>query len=399
LSHSHSTNPIQTEHLEPQSKRYRDTVKITVIGAVVDTLLGVVKIIIGFAAQSQALIADGVHSFSDLATDVIVLYAAKHSQQEADEDHPYGHARFETVATVALGIALIGVAIGISLNALSRIFEPEVLPTPGVFALLVAGFSIVAKEVIYQYTMRVADKYNSAMLRANAWHSRTDALSSVIVLIGIGGSMAGLWYLDAVAAVGVGIMVGKIGWDLAFTSLRELVDTGLEQERVEAIRTAIMCVDGVKSLHVLRSRRMAGEALVDVHIQVEPRISVSEGHFVSETVRSKIIKEIEEVADVMVHIDPEDDESVPSNTALPMRTEVLRLLGEQWAGIEATKTIINSRLHYLDGFVEVDITLPLSILSGTVGTSLDEVRNQLQMDFDKVADKLEFISVIRLQFS
>jgi cation diffusion facilitator family transporter len=399
LSHSHSTSPLHTEHLDPHSNRYRETVKITVIGAVIDTFLGVVKIIIGLAAQSQALIADGIHSFSDLATDVIVLYAAKHSHQEADEEHPYGHARFETVATVALGVALIGVAIGISLNALMRLFEPEFLPTPGIWALIIAGFSVLAKEVIYQYTMRVANKYNSDMLRANAWHSRTDALSSIIVFVGIGGSMAGLWYLDAIAAVGVGVLVGKIGWDLAFSSLRELVDTGLEQERIDAIRSAILGVDGVKSLHILRTRRMAGEALVDVHIQVEPRISVSEGHFVSETVRSKIIKEIEEVTDVMVHIDPEDDEAVPSNTKLPMRTEVLRLLQGQWKHIEAAEKIINTRLHYLDGAVEVDITLPLSVLPGTVGTSPDVACNQLQTDFNEVADKLEFISVIRLQFS
>lgn len=399
MSHSHSTNPLHTEHIDPHSKRYRETVKITVIGAVIDTILGIVKIVIGLAAQSQALIADGIHSFSDLATDAIVLYAAKHSHQEADEEHPYGHGRFETVATVALGVALIGVAVGITLNAVTRLFEPEVLPTPGTWALIIAAFSVLLKEVIYQYTMRVADKYNSAMLRANAWHSRTDALSSVIVFIGIGGSMAGLWYLDAVAAVGVGVMVGKIGWDLAFSSLRELVDTGLEQERVEAIRSAILGVDGVKSLHILRTRRMAGEALVDVHIQVEPRISVSEGHFVSETVRSKIIKEIEEVADVMVHIDPEDDESVQLNTALPMRTEVLGQLQEQWKCIAAAETIINTRLHYLDGAVEVDITLPLSVLSVTGEISPDVARDQLQADFNAVVAKLEFISVIRLQFS
>jgi len=399
LSHHHpSTYEVHADKLDPRSHRYRETVRITVIGAIIDALLGVAKIFVGFVAQSQALIADGIHSFSDLATDAIVLYAAKHAHQEADEEHPYGHGRFETVATVALGIALMGVALGISLNALMRLFEPEQLPTPGIWALIIAAISILSKEAIYQYTMRVADKFNSNMLRANAWHSRTDAISSVIVLAGVAGSMAGLWYLDAVAAVGVGLMVAKIGWDLAFSSIRELVDSSIEPERVEAIRTAILSVDGVKSLHILRTRRMAGEALVDVHIQVEPRISVSEGHFVSETVRAKIIKEIEEVADVMVHIDPEDDEIVPLNTQLPMRGEIIRQLKGQWSNIAAAEKITNTMLHYLDGAVEVDITLPLSVLSEVAGKTPESVRQELQTEFDGVAEKLDIISVIRLLF-
>ncbi len=392
MGHLHS--PITEPQTGKKSPRYRETIKVTLIGSVVDLLLGVFKIQFGFLSQSQALIADGIHSLSDLATDAIVLYAAKHSHTEADEEHPYGHGRFETVATVGLGIALLVVAIGISIDATLRLFNPEKLLTPSMGALIVAAISIVSKEAIYHYTMHVARKYNSNMLRANAWHSRTDAISSVVVLVGVGGSMAGLWYLDAIAAIGVGLMIAKIGWDLAWHSIRELVDTGLDAERVDAIRKTILDVDGVVSLHVLRTRRMAGEALVDVHIQVAPHISVSEGHYVSETVRARIIKEIEEVADVMVHIDPENDEVTPPNTGLPLRKKLMAQLEQQWQGLDAASRIKEVTLHYLDGQVQVELKLPLAVLEEDTQSG----RARLQAQFNEVAEKLKDVSAITLSY-
>ena len=385
---------------EPQAQtdknniRARETVKVTLIGSVIDLLLGVFKILFGITSQSQALIADGIHSLSDLATDGIVLYAAKHAHTEADEEHPYGHGRFETVATVALGIALLAVAIGIGIDATFRLFNPEKLLNPGMGALIVAAISIVSKEAIYHYTMHVARKFKSNMLRANAWHSRSDAISSVVVLVGVAGSMAGLWYLDAIAAIGVALMIAKIAWDLAWHSIRELVDTALEAERVEAIRQTILDVDGVVSLHVLRTRRMAGEALVDVHIQVAPHISVSEGHYVSETVRARVIKEIEEVADVMVHIDPENDEVTPPNTGLPLRHKLMARLEQQWQGVAAANRIEEVTLHYLEGHIQVELKLPLALLAEDPQAS----RETLQAEFDKVADRLGEVSAINLSF-
>lgn len=387
-------SPITEPQTGKKNPRYRETIKVTLIGSVVDLLLGVFKIQFGFLSQSQALIADGIHSLSDLATDAIVLYAAKHSHTEADEEHPYGHGRFETVATVGLGIALLIVAIGISIDATLRLFNPEKLLIPSMGALIVAAISIVSKEAIYHYTMHVARKYNSNMLRANAWHSRTDAISSVVVLVGVAGSMAGLWYLDAIAAIGVGLMVAKIGWDLAWHSIRELVDTGLDAERVKAIRETILAVDGVVSLHILRTRRMAGEALVDVHIQVAPHISVSEGHYVSETVRARIIKEIEEVADVMVHIDPENDEVTPPNTGLPLRQKLMAKLEDQWRGLDAASHIEEVTLHYLEGQIQVELKLPLAILESDTKAS----RDALQAQFNTVAEKLDDVSAITLSY-
>ncbi|MDX1823585.1 MAG: cation diffusion facilitator family transporter [Thiohalomonadales bacterium] len=368
--------------------------KVTLIGSVIDLLLGVFKILFGVLSQSQALIADGIHSLSDLATDVIVIYAAKHAHTEADEEHPYGHGRFETVATVGLGLALLAVAVGIGIDATLRLFHPDKLLIPGVAALVVAAISIVSKEAIYHYTMRVARKYKSNMLRANAWHSRSDAISSVVVLVGVAGSMAGLDYLDAIAAIGVALMIAKIGWDLAWHSIRELVDTALEAERVEAIRQTILEVEGVVSLHVLRTRRMAGEALVDVHIQVAPHISVSEGHYVSETVRARVIKEIEEVADVMVHIDPENDEVTPPNTRLPLRHTLMARLEQQWQDVAAACRIQDVTLHYLESHIQVELKLPLALL----GEEPQARRESLQAEFNKVAARLDEVSAITLSF-
>ncbi|MDX1487790.1 MAG: cation diffusion facilitator family transporter, partial [Acidiferrobacterales bacterium] len=368
-----------------RADRVRDIYRVTLVGSAVDLALGVVKVAFGITAHSQALIADGVHSLSDLATDVLVLYAAKHGSREADEEHPYGHGRIETLATVGLGVALIATAVGISFDAARRLFRPELLLAPGAWALVIAALSIVLKEAIYHYTMRAARRYRSSMLRANAWHSRTDAFSSVIVVVGVAGTMAGLTYLDSIAAVGVALMIAKIGWDLGWQGARELVDTGLDPHRVETIRRTITSVHGVQALHMLRSRRMGGDALVDVHIQVDPTLSVSEGHQISETVRARLINEIEEVSDVMVHIDPEDDEAAVSTASLPLRDAVRRRLDERFADIEAAKRIDRLTLHYYGGKLRVELLLPLDVLgNGATADALsrrfnDAVQNDPQI--------------------
>jgi cation diffusion facilitator family transporter len=344
--------------LKEGDARYREIRWVTLVGSALDLTLGVLKIVFGYLANSQALIADGVHSLSDLATDFMVLFAAKHGSKDADEAHPYGHGRFETLATVALGIALIVVAGGIAWDAIERLFHPEELSQPGVLALVIAGASVVSKEWIYHYTMRLARKLKSNMLRANAWHSRSDAISSVVVMIGVGGTMAGLDYLDSVAAVIVGAMVGKIGWDLVWQSVHELVDTGLDPERVELIRREVLSVGGVRELHMLRTRQMGGEALVDVHVIVDPRLSVSEGHYIGEKVRRRLIKEVEEVADVMVHVDPEDDEKMAPSLNLPNRAWVEEQLQQRWQGLKIASNIARLNLHYLNGKIEVELCLP-----------------------------------------
>jgi cation diffusion facilitator family transporter len=342
---------------DPLNVRYRDIRKVTLIGSVIDLLLGIVKIIVGIGASSQALIADGIHSLSDLATDFLVLFAAKHAHRQADDEHPYGHGRIETVATVILGVSLVIVALGISYDAVRRLLAPELLLHPGWLALLVAVISVVSKELIYQYTARAARRLRSKMLQANAWHSRSDAISSIIVVIGVLATMAGYPSFDALAAVAVALMVAKIGWDLLWKSLQELIDTALDPEEVEAIRKTIMAVDGVRACHMLRTRHSGSDALVDVHILVDPKLSVSEGHQISEAVLGRLIDTVEVVSDVMVHIDPEDDEFASPNNALPLRTEIRRRLDEQWQHLGINERLDKLVLHYLDGKVHVDVFL------------------------------------------
>ncbi len=350
----------------PDATRYAETRRVTVVGAVINVVLSLLKVLFGIVGQSAALVADGVHSFSDLVSDAVVLYAAKLGSEHADERHPYGHARIETVATVAVGALLLLVAAGIAWDAIARMLEPERLLHPTALALVVAVVSVLAKEGLFHYTIRAARRQRSNLLRANAWHHRSDAISSVVVIVGIGGAMAGLDYLDAVAAVIVGLMIAKAGWDLAAESIHELVDTALEPERLEAIRSAILEVEGVGALHMLRTRRMGSEALVDVHILVDPTISVSEGHQLSEKVRWHLIRTIDEVADVTVHIDPEDDEEAAPSMHLPLRDKVVARLREAWSGVAHADAIEQITLHYLDGKIEVELLLPLDLAGGEV---------------------------------
>lgn len=386
MAHSDSHAPADKD-----DARYREIRKVTLIGSVVDLLLAVAKLVIGYVGQSQALIADGIHSLSDLVTDFMVLFAFKHSHRDADEDHPYGHGRIETLMTVILGAALILVGVGIAWDAMRRLFEPELLLHPSGIVLVIAAISIVSKEAIYHYTLAAARKFRSALLRANAWHSRSDAISSIIVFVGVLGAMAGLDYLDALAAIGVAMMIAKIGWDLGWHSIRELIDTALDSEEVEKIRNMIASVEGVRALHMLRTRKMGPDALVDVHIQVDSFLSVSEGHQISETVRQQLVQNIPGVSDVTVHIDPEDDEFATTCCQLPARKQIMERLNVVWQDIEAVSQIQSVTLHYLDGHIVVDVKLPLA-LAGQAGT------NKLINDLRQAALSLEEIKDLQIGF-
>ncbi len=335
--------------------RYAEAKRVTIIGALVDLLLGVSKIIIGIVGHSQGLLADGIHSLSDLVTDFLVLWATKYGSLEADADHQYGHERIQTAATVFLGIALIAVAVGIAIDAVDRLVNSESLQTPTKLTLLIAAISIVAKEWIYHYTMRVARRTRSALLKANAWHSRSDALSSVVVLVGIIGAIAGLKYLDSVAAVIVAAMIVKVGWHLGWDSIQELIDTGLDKTRLEKMQHAMLAVDGVRGIHRLRTRRMAHQIIADVHVMVEPLISVSEGHRISEEVERAFERELDEDADVTVHIDPEEDET-GSPALLPLRGEIVPPLLDRWAEL-CDIPVEHVVLHYLERQVNIELHL------------------------------------------
>ncbi len=366
--------------------------RVTLVGAAVNLLLATGKIAAGIYGKSEALIVDGVHSFSDLATDVLVLVTLRIAGHGADEAHPYGHGKFETVASVLLGLVLIALAGALVLDAAQRLQMEENLWQPSRWTLLAALSSILTKEGLYRYTLRVADRTRSRLLRANAWHHRSDVVSSIVVLVGIAGALYGYRFADAVAAIVVSLMIAKIGFELILESTRELVDTALPADRLRQIEQAILATEGVKSLHSLRSRQMAGKALLDVHLEVPQEISVSEGHAIADKVRDRLLEQFEEVSDVTVHIDAERDLS-QSPLCLPLRSEAIAKLHEAWSHLPYAQRIQKITLHYLQGKIYVDVYLPLAILSS--GVSAEEIVSQLQ----QAAVKLSFIGGIKIYFS
>ncbi len=379
-----------SEHVT--ESRQQTSHRTTIVGAFANIILTAAQITLGFIGQSQALIADGLHTLSDLITDVLVLVAVKHGAQAADDDHPYGHSRYETAATVLLGVILIAVALGIGYRALQRLLALDNLIVPSSYTLFAAVASIVIKESLYQYTIRVARHLRSAILEANAWHHRSDAISSVIVLIGIGGSLAGWPWLDPAAALAVALMIVRIGWHLGQNAMKELVDTGLDPEEIAVLRATIDEVDGVHSVHSLRTRRMGGKILIDVHLQVDGFISVSEGHLISETVRSRLLHQNSGILDVLVHIDPENDEVFSPAVGLPLRGELLPQLQQAFIDIPQATQIRRLTLHYLGGKIVVDLLLPLTALGNTTD------HNTLQLQFTQAVADLPDIEAVHTHF-
>ncbi len=382
--------------IQEDQSRYAAIRNVTLVGIAGNILLSIFKLLFGWLGHSQALIADGLHSLSDLISDGVVLVAARYSSRYADEEHPYGHARFETVATVVVGSLLILVAIGILVDASIRLIYPEQLFQATTISLVVIIISLLIKELLYQYTVHVANQVRSKMLHANAWHHRSDAISSLIVLIGIIGSMLGFTQLDAIAAIGVSFMIVHIGWSLTISGIEELVDKGLDQERLVKIKAVIQAVDGVRTLHGLRTRKMGANALVDVHILVNSNISVSEGHQVGETVRAALIQKLDEIIDVIVHVDPENDEEKRLNLALPLRSEVTHILRHHWHNLathwQLDNVVERMTLHYLEGQLIVDLYLPLTTINDI------QAANHLSAQLTALAQKEIMVKDIRVYF-
>jgi cation diffusion facilitator family transporter len=330
--------------------------RVTYIGALINIFLTVIKVGVGIMGQSASLIADGIHSLSDLISDLFVIIAIKMGSREADHEHPYGHRRFETMATVLLGMGLVVVAGGIAWDAVERLLDPEKLMIPNRDTLGIAFVSILANEWLFHYTKRVGEETRSKLLLANAWHHRSDAFSSVVVLIGIGAVLMGFPFADAVAAVIVALMIAKMGVTLVLESINELVDSSLPEDFVREIRREIKQTHGVHSIHLLRTRRMGEDAYIDTHIVVNSRISVSEGHMIGDVVRDNLKAKFDDVVDVLVHIDPEDDEFRDYNKK-PLSRQQVQIHLDQYLA-KFIHTVDDFRIHYLEGLVEVEVVLP-----------------------------------------
>ncbi len=330
--------------------------RVTYVAAAINIFLTLIKIGVGFLGQSAALIADGIHSLADLLSDLFVIIAIKMGSREADYDHPYGHRRFETIATVLLGMGLIVIAVGIAWDVSERLMHPEKLLILNRDPLGIAMISILANEWLYHYTKRIGKLTRSKLLIANAWHHRSDAISSVVVLFGIIAVLAGFPFADAVAAVIVALMVAKIGLNLVIESINELVDSSLPEGQVKEIRRVVKTTRGVKEIHLLRTRQMGEDAYVDAHIVVDPRITVSEGHMIGDVVRDRLKSEFDEIVDVLVHVDPEDDEfKEPGGEMLLTRKDVIKVIRSELG--ELFDYVDDIKLHYLDKHVEIEILL------------------------------------------
>lgn len=348
--------------------RYWQAKVVTLIGALINAILGIAKLIGGYLFHSHALVADGLHSFSDLLTDLLVLFASKYGSLDADEQHPYGHQRIETAATMLLSFLLIIAGTGIAWDAIDELLHGQ-YTKPQIYALPIIIFSILANEALFHYTQYIGKKIQSQLIIANAWHHRSDAASSLVVMIGLIGALMGWTYLDAIAASIVGVMIIKMGWDYAWNSVKELVDTGVSPEVIRDIEQTIQTVDGVEKIHQLRTRLMGGDIYIDVHVLVSPKISVSEGHYIAQHVHRTLVRQMEKVKDVTVHIDPEDDETCAPSLHLPSRDVIRDVLLKQ-VQLDVPQ-ILFWNLHYLDGKLGIDITCDASF------TQWDALRQQV----------------------
>lgn len=275
----------------------------TWVSVIVNVVLTAVQVVVGIWAGSQALIADGIHSLSDLVSDFVVLLANQHSRKEADEDHHYGHQRYETAASLVLGALLLSVGVGMLWSAVQKLSDPDSIAKVQMVALWVALAALLSKEMLFRYMLAIAERVRSGMLVANAWHARSDAASSLVVALGIGGNLLGFPLLDPVAALIVGLMVSKMGWSFGWGALNDLMDKSVSQEQIEQILEILKGTPGVHGVHDLRTRKMGDMIMVDAHLEVQGSLTVREGHDIAAHARERVMKSLP-VLDVMTHLDP-----------------------------------------------------------------------------------------------
>ena len=366
--------------IEPPGPKERaaEAARVTIIGAVANILLAAGKLVAGILGSSAAMVADAAHSLSDLVTDAFVFISVRIAAQEADEEHPYGHGRAETIGAAALGAALVVIGFFIVLEVADTLVENRVT-APTWIAAAAAVVSIVVKEALYYYTAMVGKKQNNEVIIANAWHHRTDSLSSVAALVGIGGAMMGFTLLDPLAAVVVVFMIVKIGGEIAWKALQDLMDVAMPPEKLTRIHNTIRNTEGVLSFHELRTRKLGTDVFVDVHIQVQPNISVSEAHNIAETVRYNLKKEAG-VADALVHIDAEEDQSYKLIDI--DKKEVEKKIRDKALRTEGVKDVSELIFHYLNGKVCVDFNVDMddSLTIGEAKRKIERLRRELLED-------------------
>ena len=275
----------------------------TWVSVVVNVFLASLQMVVGIVAQSQALIADSLHSLSDLLADFVVLVANKFSGQDSDEDHHYGHYRYENAASLIIGWLLIAVALVMLWAGLQKIMNPAAIAPVKSMALYIAATALVAKELLFRYMLRVAKRVRSSLLVANAWHARSDAASSLVVLVGIGGSLLVYPVLDPIAALVVGLFVFRMGAKFTWEALNALMDRAANEADNQQIAALILATPQVLGLHDMRTRHVGDMILVDAHIEVDGKMNVREGHDIALDARNRVLAAMPNVLNVMTHID------------------------------------------------------------------------------------------------
>ncbi|ABC33939.1 cation efflux family protein [Burkholderia thailandensis E264] len=291
----------------------------TWVSVAVNLTLSIGQVVIGILSRSQGLVADGIHSLSDLVADFVVLMAGHHSRKPVDEKHPYGHQRFETGASLALAAILLLVGGGMLWSAIQKLEHPEAIARVHVAALSVALIALVAKEGLFRYMLAAATRVKSSMLVANAWHARSDAASSLVVACGIVGNLLGYPLLDPVAALIVGGMIVKMGATFGWDALHDLMDRAADVKDVQAIRATLLATPGVLDVHDLRTRKTGDLILVDVHLDIDADLTVAQGHDIAVNARARVMRH-HRVLNVMTHVDPCKRET-PAEVAAGIRRE------------------------------------------------------------------------------
>ena len=286
-------------------KYTRDVRRVTIWGLVINLALAAVKFVFGYFGRSQALIADAVHSLSDTSTDIAVLVGVGYWSAPADVDHPYGHSRIEALVSLFIGVMLGAVGLGLAYRAVATLQTPH-WGVPGLSAFATACASIVVKEVLYRWTVAVSTRTKSSALAANAWHHRSDALSSVPVAVAaLGAQIRPAWgLLDHVAAVIVSVLILRAAWHIARPALGQLLDTGADEAERQAIRELALGTDGIRGVHALRTRRIGSGLQIDIHIQVDPHLSVREGHAIAGATKKRLLVQGPSVIDALIHLEP-----------------------------------------------------------------------------------------------
>lgn len=292
---------MHNHKIESSNKQIRS---VTNLGIVVNIALSIIKVTVGFLFGSIALVADGIHSLSDMATDVAVLLGVYFGSKEPDESHPYGHGRIETFAGGFIGLVLIfGGAAMIYYAAVD--ITKGIVRTPRMVVLVVVIISIVSKELLYKATRKIAIKSHSSALYANAWHHRSDALSSVAVLIGFISLKAGFSYGDQIAAVAVGLMIIFVGVRVIGDCLRELTESAVDLGTVKHIEDVINDNSSIRQWHKLRTRMVGREVFLDLHIVVDPDLNITAAHEISENLESALHEQIARPVNITVHVEPD----------------------------------------------------------------------------------------------